>query len=144
MMLPSILHDNFIEDVFGDFFGDYRPAQGRNSRNLMRTDVKETDGTYEVDIDLPGFRKEDINAKLEKGYLTITAAQDQSNDEKDENGKYIRRERYVGTCSRSFYVGDHMTEEDIHAKYENGILKLSIPKKEAKQIEEQKFIAIEG
>lgn len=144
MMLPSILHDNFIEDVFGDFFGDYRPAHNRNPRNLMRTDVKETDGTYEVDIDLPGFRKEDINAKLEKGYLTITAAQDQSNDEKDENGKYIRRERYVGTCSRSFYVGDHMTEDDIHAKYENGILKLSIPKKEAKQIEEQKFIAIEG
>ena len=144
MMLPSILHDNFFEDVFGDFFGDYRPAHGRSSGNLMRTDVKETDGTYEVDIDLPGFRKEDINAKLEKGYLTITAAQDQSNDEKDENGKYIRRERHVGTCSRSFYVGDHMTEEDIHAKYENGILKLSIPKKEAKQIEEQKFIAIEG
>ena len=110
----------------------------------MRTDVKEKDGSYELDIDLPGYNKEDVRAELENGYLTISASTKNDKDEKDENGKYIRRERFYGHCSRSFYVGDAVTQEEIKAKFENGILKLSIPKKEAPAVEEKKYIAIEG
>lgn len=122
---------------------------GRNnadySGTLMRTDVKETDGSYELDIDLPGYQKDDIKLQLKEGYLTVSASKNTNNDEKDENGKYIRRERYSGQCSRSFFIGKSIAQEDVHAKYENGILKLSFPKEEAKKaVEEQKYIAIEG
>jgi HSP20 family molecular chaperone IbpA len=111
----------------------------------MRTDVKEDSKGFELDIDLPGFKKEDVKAQLKDGYLTISAENSQTNDEKDSDGKYIRRERFFGTCSRSFYVGDDITEEDIKAKFENGILKVSVPKKEAQPVEEKnKFISIEG
>ena len=110
----------------------------------MKTDIRETDNGYEVDIDLPGFKKEEINAKLENGYLTISAAKGLDKDEKDENGKYIRRERYAGSMSRSFYVGEDVTQEDVHAKYEDGILRLQVPKKDAPAVEKSDYIAIEG
>ena len=110
----------------------------------MKTDVKETDTGYEVDIDLPGFKKDEINAKLEDGYLTISAAKGLDKDEKDKKGKYIRKERYAGSMSRSFYVGEGVTEDDIKAKYEDGILRLVVPKKAAKAVENKKYIAIEG
>ena len=106
--------------------------------------MKEVENGYEVAMDLPGFKKEDISAKLENGYLTITASKGLDKDEKNEDGKYIRRERYSGSCSRSFYVGDGVTEEDIKARFEDGILKLDIPKKDAEKIEQKKYISIEG
>ena len=118
---------------------------GKHAKNVMKTDVKETDNSYEVDIDLPGFKKDEIEAKLENGYLTISAAKGLDKEEKDEkDGKYIRKERYSGAMSRSFYVGDELKQEDIKAKYQDGILKLSVPKKEQKKVETTKHIAIEG
>lgn len=151
MMMPSIFGENLFDDFmnfpFGrDFFAkaDRSPLYGKQEKGLMRTDVKETDGSYELDIDLPGYKKEDVSAQLENGYLTINASTSTSNDEKDENGKYIRRERFTGHCSRSFYVGEAVTQEDVKARFENGILKLSIPKKDSKAIEQNKYIAIEG
>ena len=118
---------------------------GKHAKNVMKTDVKETDNSYEVDIDLPGFKKDEIEAKLENGYLTISAAKGLDKEEKDEkDGKYIRKERYSGAMSRSFYVGDELKQEDIKAKYEDGILKLSVPKEEPKKVETAKHIAIEG
>ena len=111
----------------------------------MRTDVKENENGYELHIDLPGYKKEDVQAQLKEGYLTITAASKTNEDQKDEAGKFIRRERYYGSCSRSFYVGEDIEQEDIKAKFEDGILKISVPKKEAKpEVEENKFITIEG
>ena len=147
MLMPSIFGENLFDDFFGDFAQPTRtmtryaaPAAG-----VMKTDVKETDSGYELDIDLPGFQKEDVKAELKDGYLMIQASTQSDNDEKDEHGKYLRRERYYGSCSRSFYVGEDVTHEDIRAKFENGILKLSVPKKEPKQpeVEEKKYIAIE-
>jgi HSP20 family molecular chaperone IbpA len=147
MLLPSI----FGEDLFDDFFDGFtRPARSvarysTPTTGVMRTDVKETETGYELDLDLPGYKKEDVQAELKDGYLTITANTNSNKDEKDENGKYIRRERYSGTCSRSFYVGENITQEDIKAKFEDGTLKLSIPKKEEKPAEEEKkLISIEG
>lgn len=150
MLMPSIFGENLFDDFMDfpfekEFFGRRNPLYGKNEKNLMKTDVKETDESYEVDIDLPGFKKEEISAKLEDGYLTISAAKGLEKEEMDEkSGKYIRRERYTGQCSRSFYVGNAVTEADIRAKFEDGILKLSVPKKDAKQIETKKYIAIEG
>ena len=112
---------------------------------MMKTDVRETDDAYEVDIDLPGFKKDEVTAELNDGYITISAAKGLDKDEKDKKtGKYIRKERYAGSMSRSFYVGENLTDEDIKAKYENGILRLSVPKKPAKAVEAKKTIAIEG
>lgn len=149
MMLPAIfgenLFDDFMDDAFErNFFGNRNPLYGKHSKNIMKTDVKETDNGYELDIDLPGFKKDEISAHLENGYLTVSAAKGLDKDEKDKEGHYIRRERYSGSMTRSFYVGDALTEEDIKAKYENGILSLSIPKKDAKAVEAKKYIAIEG
>ena len=153
MMMPSIFEENLFDDwmdfPFNDdfdkyFFGKKNPLYGKHAKNMMKTDVKETDSSYEVDIDLPGFKKDEINAKLENGYLTISAAKGLDKDEKDKKGKYIRKERYAGAMSRSFYVGDAVTQEDIKAKYEDGILKLAIPKKDAKAVENKSYIAIEG
>ncbi|MFR8544552.1 MAG: Hsp20/alpha crystallin family protein, partial [[Clostridium] scindens] len=111
----------------------------------MKTDVKDAGDHYELDIDMPGFDKKDIKAELKDGYMTISATTDKNNDEKDKDGKYIRRERYYGSCSRSFYVGENVEESDIKARFENGILKLSVPKSEDKKaIENNKYIAIEG
>ena len=150
MMLPTIfgenLFDDFMDDAFErNFFGGRNPLYGKHSKNLMKTDVKETETGYELDIDLPGFKKDEISAHLENGYLTISAAKGLDKDETDkETGKYIRRERYSGSMTRSFYVGNAVTEEDIKAKYEDGILSLSIPKKDPKAVEAKKYIAIEG
>ena len=127
-----------------DFFGKRNPLYGKKAKNMMKTDVKEHETGYEVDIDLPGFKKDELNLDLTDGYLTISASKGLDKDEEDKKGKYIRKERYAGSMSRSFYVGDGITEDDIKAKYENGILKLSIPKKEAKAVEQKKHIAIEG
>ena len=152
MLLPSanVMNSIFGESLFDDFFDDFARPMRMTSRfnstdGIMRTDVKESDAGYELDIDLPGCKKENVKAELKNGYLTINAETSQNNDQKDENGKYIRRERYYGTCSRSFYVGEEVQQEDIKARFEDGILKVSVPKKEAKPvIEESKYIQIEG
>lgn len=144
--MPSIFEENLFNDDWMDFgFPEVDKAlYGKHANNVMKTDVKETDTGYEVDIDLPGFKKDEINAQLDNGYLTISAAKGLDKDEKDKKGKYIRKERYAGAMSRSFYVGEGITQEDIKAKYEDGILRLSVPKKEAKAVENKKYIAIEG
>ena len=140
MLLPSI----FGEDLFDDWMMDF-PFRTNSSVGLMKTDVRETDGSYELDMDMPGVEKGDIKAELKNGYLTISASSHKDNDEKDKDGRYIRRERYSGACSRSFYVGEDVKQEDIRAKFENGILKVTVPKKEEKPaVEENKYISIEG
>ena len=148
MMMPSIFGGNLFNDDWMDFsFPDIdKELYGKHAKNLMKTDVKEKDGNYEVAIDLPGFKKDEIKVSLDNGYLSIAAAKglDQDKQEKD-TGKYIRRERYAGSCERSFYIGEDMTEEDIKGEFKHGILKLFVPKKEAKAaVPERKFIAIEG
>lgn len=145
MMMPS-LFGNSLFDEWMDFpFESSFAKGGKRENSLMRTDVKELDGAYELEMELPGYRKEDVTAQLKDGYLTIQASRNATNDEKDEKRNYIRRERYTGQCSRSFYVGEGVKQEDIHAKFENGILKLQVPKAdEHKPVEENKFIAIEG
>ena len=144
--MPSIFGENLFNDDWMDFgFPEVDKAlYGKHASHEMKTDVKETDSGYEVDIDLPGFKKDEINVQLDNGYLSISAAKGLDKEEKNREGKYIRKERYAGAMSRSFYVGDAVTQEDIKAKYESGILRLSIPKKEAKQVEATKRIAIEG
>ncbi len=146
MLMPSIFGENLFNDDWMNFgFPEVDKAlYGKHSQNMMKTDVKETDDGYEVDIDLPGFKKDEISAKLENGYLTISAAKGLDKDETDKKGKYIRRERYAGSMSRSFYVGENLTQDDIKAKYESGILKLVVPKTEKKAIENNRYIAIEG
>lgn len=150
MMMPSIfrenLFDNFMEDFTFPTFPDVDKAlYGKNAKNLMKTDVKETDEDFIVDIDLPGFKKEEIQMQLDNGYLTVSASKGLDKDETDNAGNYVRRERYSGSMSRSFYVGSHVKEEDIHPRYENGILTFSLPKEEKKAVEEKKrYIAIEG
>lgn len=150
MLMPSIFNDNvfdnWMNDPFDmDFFGRSNPLYGKHAKNMMKTDVRETDSSYELDIDLPGFKKDEINASLKDGYLTIEAAKGLDKDQKDEKGNYIRRERYAGSMSRTFYVGDQIKQEDIKAKFENGILQLSVPKKEAlPKNEESHLISIEG
>ena len=149
MLMPSIFGENLFDDWMDfpfddDFFGRKNPLYGKHAKNMMKTDVRETDNGYELDIDLPGFKKDEISAQLKDGYLTISAAKGLDKDEKEKDGKYIRRERYAGTMSRSFYVGEGVEQDDIDAKYENGILKLSIPKKDAKEVEQKKYISIEG
>ena len=153
MLMPSIFGENLFDDFFEDFPWmddnmDMKKTEkklyGRRAARLMKTDIKEQDNGYELVIDLPGFKKDEINAQLDNGYLTISAAKGLDKDEKDKKGKYIRKERYAGAMSRSFYVGEGVTQEDIKAKYEDGILRLSVPKKEAKAVENKKYIAIEG
>lgn len=135
MLMPSIRNS-----VFDDFFET--PFMTRTASSMMKTDIKELDNSCELTIDLPGVNKEDIKAELNDGYLTISAESSSSNDEKDENGKYICRERYSGSFSRSFYVGDAVTEQDITAKFENGTLKLTVPKKNALPEKQNKYITI--
>ena len=141
MLMPSIFRDNLLDDFFEAPFGTFRSG----TADLMRTDIEDKDQAYEVTINLPGVKKEDVKAELHDGYLTIHASSNTSKDEKDERGTYIRRERYSGSCSRSFYVGEGVTEADVKAKFENGTLKLLIPKQEEKAaVNEKKYIAIEG
>ena len=150
MLMPSIFGENLFDDDWmnfpfdRDFWGKKSPLYGKNAKNMMKTDIREHDNGYEVDVDLPGFKKDEISLELESGYLTVSAAKGLDKDEKDKKGKYIRRERYAGAMQRSFYVGDTLTQEDIKAKYDNGILSISIPKKDAQAVETKKTIAIEG
>ena len=153
MLMPSIFNDNLFDDFFDfPFYDDkadrkiQRKLYGHHAGNLMKTDIKEKKDGYELEIDLPGFKKDEVTAELNDGYLTVSAAKGLDQDEQEkETGKYIRRERYTGSCSRSFYVGDAVTEEDITAKFENGTLKMLVPKKEEqKAVENKKYIAIEG
>ena len=148
-MLPSIFSENLFDDFFADPFGMMAPVHGndplygKHARNLMKTDVRELDNTYELDVDLRGFKKDEISVDLKNGYLTIGASKGLDRDQKDENGKYIRRERYAGVCSRSFYVGSSVRPEQIGAKYEDGILKLSVPKAAHRELPASTSIAIE-
>ena len=152
-MLPSIFNNNLFDDFFGfPFYYDNRAEDkaekklyGHHAGNLMKTDIKELDNGYELEIDLPGFKKDEIKAELNNGYLTVSAAKGLEKDEKEKkDGKYIRRERYAGACQRSYYVGEDITEEDIKASFEHGILTLFVPKKEAKPaVEEKKYISIQ-
>ena len=146
-MLPSLFGESLFDRFFDDslekeFFGTHNPLYGKHAKNLMKTDVKDVNDHYEVAVDLPGFQKDDVNVELENGYLTISAAKGLDKDQKDDEGHYIRQERYSGSCSRSFYVGD-IQPEDIHAKYEDGILKLTLPKADQKAMEHQNHIAIQ-
>ena len=140
MLVPRIMRNDLWSDWMNDFWGN----QNNQKVDVMKTDVKESDKGYSVEIDLPGYKKDDVQATLEDGYLTISASKNSSNDEKDEDGKYIRRERFYGNCSRSFYVGEAVTDADITAKFEDGILNLTIPKKEPEQIDTKSYIHIEG
>ena len=146
MLMPSIFGENLFNDDWMNFgFREVEKAlYGKHASHEMKTDVRETDSGYEVDIDLPGFKKDEINIQLDNGYLSISAAKGLDKDEQDKEGKYIRKERYAGSMSRSFYVGNAITQDDIKAKYESGILRLSVPKKAAEEIESAKRIAIEG
>lgn len=145
MLVPSI----FSNDLFDNFFNDtYRPSESfvhsANSRDLMNTDIKEYEDKYELGIELPGYQKEDVTASLKEGYLTIEAERHADNEIKDKNGKYIRKECFTGKCQRSFYVGEQVTQEDIHAAFNNGILTITVPKiKEQPKVEENHYIAIE-
>ena len=146
-MLPSLFGESLFDRFFDDslekeFFGTHNPLYGKHAKNLMKTDVKDVNDHYEVAVDLPGFQKDEVNVELENGYLTISAAKGLDKDQKDNEGHYIRQERYSGSCSRSFYVGD-IQPEDIHAKYEDGILKLTLPKADQKAMEHQNRIAIQ-
>ena len=127
---------------FDDFFNRDRHFFQRENHPLMKTDVREQDGLYLMQMDLPGFDKADIKAELKDGYLTIRAEKNENTEEKNENG-YVMRERYTGSCSRTFYVGENVTENDIQAAFQNGTLCLSFPSEPAKKEEERKFIPIQ-
>ena len=148
--LPTLFGDSLM-DVFSDFDRDFfrgfdntdRALYGKRAHNMMKTDVKETDGSYEVDVDLPGFTKDELHLDLDQGYLTISAEKAVDKNE-EKNGRMLRQERYAGKLQRTFYVGDTLTEQDIHASYENGVLHLTLPTAEAKKLPEKKTILIEG
>ncbi len=141
MFMPSV----FGENLFDDFFNFPSGSFAADSMELMKTDVKDNEDSYEITMNLPGVKRDDVKAELKQGYLTIHANSEVRNEEKDEDGRYIRRERHTGSCSRSFYVGEAVTEEDIKAKFQDGTLKMIIPKKEQQPaVEKKKYIAIEG
>lgn len=145
MLVPSIFEDNFVDSFFDDVFRFPFDTRQKSKVPGMNVDVQEFDDKYLMELELPGYSKEDIQADLKDGYLTISAKHTENNDQKDENGKYIRRERYCGQCQRSFFVGKDINEEDIRASFKDGILQLMIPKKEQKPaVEEKKYITIEG
>ena len=152
MLMPSIFRTNsLIDDLFDDDWFDDKEFKnvekklyGHRAKNVMNTDVKETEDGYELEMDLPGFKKEEVSVELNDGYITIRAAKGLDEDEKEKKtGKYIRRERYSGACERSFYVGEEVTQQDIKASFKHGILRLDIPKKEVKKVEQNNFISIE-
>ena len=149
MMMHNYLGDNLFDEDWADtplmreYFGKGNFLYGKHAKNLMKTDVRETENTYELDIDLPGFKKDEIQVELEDGYLTIRAEKGVDKDETDKKGRYIRQERYAGALSRSFYVGQNITVEDMNAKFENGILQISVPKAAQKQLPKKNVLAIE-
>ena len=154
MLMPSIFGENLFDDFFNDFpfYNDRdmkkaeRKLYGHRAKNLMKTDIKEKGDSYILEMDLPGFKKDEIQVSLENGYLTVQAARGVDKDEQEKKtGRYIRQERYAGACERSFYVGDDLTQDDIKGEFHHGVLKLTIPKKEAKPaVEQSKSISIEG
>ncbi len=146
-MLPSIFSENMFDDFFSDsfdreFFGAHNPLYGKHAKNMMKTDIHEKENGYELAVELPGFKKDEINVDVSDGYLTIKAAKGLDKDENDKKGRVIRQERYAGVCSRSFYIGD-VKPEDVKAKYESGVLTLEVPKAEAKKLPSSSSIAIE-
>ncbi|MDO4962357.1 MAG: Hsp20/alpha crystallin family protein [Eubacteriales bacterium] len=147
MLMPSIFGENLFDNFFDDFNRTMPKAfkYSAPQSSIMKTDIKESDAGFDLDIELPGYDKDNVQAELKDGYMTITASTGSESEDKDPNGKFIRRERYQGSCSRSFYVGEEITKEDIKAKFENGILKISVPKKQPQpKVEEKHYIAIEG
>ena len=148
-MMPSIFGENLFDEFFDDDFpmipmrSIRNPLYGKNAKNLMKTDVRETDNTYELDVDLPGFKKDEVQLNLKDGYLTISAAKGLDKDQEDKKGKYIRQERYAGACSRSFFVGEGIEPQDVSAKFEDGILRVSLPKQVKKELPRNSTIAIE-
>ena len=149
MLRPSVFTNHFTDNIFDDFFGDSfwnTPSMFRGATaNAMKTDIRDLDSAYQIDMELPGFAKDDVQAELKDGYLTIRASHSTDKEEKDDNGKYLRRERYSGSYQRSFYVGDAVTENDIKAKFTDGILTIEVPKIEKKpETEQKKLISIEG
>ena len=148
MLMPSIFGESLFDDWFDDFDRQMqhmdRRLYGRNAKREMKTDVREKEDGYEIDMDLPGFKKDQVELTLENGYLTVTANKGFDKDEKDTKGRMIRQERYAGSMQRSFYVGDNMTEEDVKAHFEDGVLHLNLPKKDARKVPEKKTICIEG
>ncbi len=147
-MLPSIFGENLFDDFFNDPFMMTVPQgrdrlYGKHARNLMKTDIRETDASYELDVDLPGFKKDEVSVELKDGYLTISASKGLDQNEADQKGTYIRQERYAGACSRSFYVGSGVEPADISAKYEDGILRVSVPKMVKKELPKSTAISIE-
>ena len=141
MLLPAVFHENLFDDWFDPIFDDMDREMNRESHqvfgkrgaNMMKTDVKDTGDAYEVAVDLPGCKKEDVKMELENGYLTIQAVRSHNNDKTDKEGRYVRRESFSGTCARSFYVGEDVKKEDIHAKFEDGVLKFSLPHPQTQQ-----------
>ena len=148
-MMPSIFGENLFDEFFDDDFpmipmrSIRNPLYGKNAKNLMKTDVRETDNTYELDIDLPGFKKDEVQLDLKDGYLTISAAKGLDKDQEDKKGKYIRQERYAGACSRSFFVGEGIEPRDVSTKFEDGILRVSLPKQVKKELPRNSTITIE-
>ena len=148
-MMPSIFGEYLFDEFFDDDFpmipmrSIRNPLYGKNTKNLMKTDVRETDNTYELDIDLPGFKKDEVQLDLKDGYLTISAAKGLDKDQEDKKGKYIRQERYAGACSRSFFVGEGIEPRDVSAKFEDGILRVSLPKQVKKELPRNSTITIE-
>lgn len=147
-MLPSIFGENLFDEFFDDYFTGHPawngrdPLYGKRAKNLMKTDVRETADSYELDVDLPGFQKDEVNVDLKEGYLTISASKGLDKKEENKEGKYIRQERYAGACSRSFYVGD-VEPEQVSARYEDGVLKVSLPKPGKKELPRSSTIAIQ-
>ena len=154
MLMPSIFGENLFDDFFNDFpfYNDRdmkkaeRKLYGHRAKNLMKTDIKEKGDSYILEMDLPGFKKDEIQVSLENGYLTVQAARGVDKDEQEKKtGRYIRQERYAGACERSFYVGEYLTQEDIRAEFRHGVLRLTIPKKEARPaVEQNRYISIDG
>ena len=148
MLLPSLFGENLFDEMMSfDFDKELermaRPLYGKHSKNMMKTDVRELDGSYELDVDLPGFKKDEVTVDLQDGYLTISAAKGLDKDESDKKGKFLRQERYAGSMSRSFYVGDDVESADVSAKFEDGILKISVPKAAPKELPKHTTITIE-
>ena len=148
-MLPSIFGESLFDDWFGFPYRDFESdvdhkLYGKHAARVMKTDLKDHDDHYELEVDLPGFKKDQIDLQLQNGYLTITASKGLEEDSKDKKGKIIHQERYAGSMTRSFYVGDHVTEEDVKAKFEDGVLTLDFPKEEPKKLPERRSIQIQG